>query len=112
MSATPEPTRLPTLTEVVAAQQQAADAEAPAAAEAAGAAEPDEDQLTRQVLVDVERRIDLMLEYRLRDSLGPALARLSDALIREMRVELASTLRELVAEAVSQELANRRKRDG
>jgi hypothetical protein len=51
-----------------------------------------------------------MLEYRLREAIGPALARASDALIREVRSDLASAMRELVARAVAQELARHRGR--
>jgi hypothetical protein len=62
------------------------------------------------VLLDVQRQIDLMLETRLRETLAPALARLTDALIRETRNELASTLRDVVVRAVSQELSRHRSR--
>jgi hypothetical protein len=100
----PEPTRLPTLTEVVAH-----DADAPSAPDGVtGPVEPspsdDADRLTQRMLASLEQRIDLMLEYRLRDVLGPALARASDTLIGEMRVELAAAMRDVVARAVAQEL--------
>ena len=51
-----------------------------------------------------------MLELRLRDALTPALARLTDALVRDMRAELASALRDVVARAVAQELLRHRGR--
>ena len=67
-----------------------------------------EDQVTQRVLADLQRQVDLMLEYRLREVLAPALARVSDLLVRETRHELASTLRDIVGRAVAQELARRR----
>jgi len=70
----------------------------------------EEAELTQQVLADVQRQVDLLLEHRLREALAPALARLSDALIHDVRDELASTLRELVGRAVAQELQRRRGR--
>jgi hypothetical protein len=75
-----------------------------------GAALPDEAQLTQNILADLQRQIDLMLEYRLREAIGPALARTADALIREVRSDLAASMRELVARAVAQELARHRGR--
>ena len=114
---------VPTLTEVVdwpgVSQPSGA---VPAAAEPAGfaaaaqmAAEPvialpSEEQLVQRVLVDLQRQIDLMFEYRLREALTPLLARAADNLIREARGELASTLRDVVARAVAQEMARHRNR--
>jgi hypothetical protein len=70
----------------------------------------DEEQVVQRVLADLQRHADLMLEYRLREALAPALARLTDALIRDARQELAATLRDIVVSAVSQELARQRGR--
>jgi len=70
----------------------------------------DEEQLVQRVLTDLQRNADLMLEYRLRQALAPALARLSDALIRDVRDELAVTLHDVVSRAVNQELARHRGR--
>lgn len=111
---------LPTLTEVI---------EMPVAAPSAGVVEPppyaapawqeevppaafavDEEQLVQRVLADLQRNADLMLEYRLRQVLTPALARLADSLVQDVREELAVTLRDVVANAVSQELARQRGR--
>ena len=64
----------------------------------------------QQVLGDLQQRIDLMFEYRLRETLAPVLARVTDAVIREARDELARTLRDVVARAVSQEVSKRRPR--
>ena len=64
--------------------------------------------LIKRVLSDLQRQVELMLEYRLREVLTPALTRATDALIRDARVELASTLRDVVARAVAQELSRHR----
>ncbi len=114
---------VPTLTEVVdwpgLSQPSGAN---PAAAGQAGlaplaqiAAEPaialpSEEQVVQRVLADLQRQIDLMLEYRLREALAPLLARAADNLIRDARGELASTLRDVVARAVAQEMARHRNR--
>jgi hypothetical protein len=70
----------------------------------------DDDQLVRAVLQDLQRHVDLMLEYRLRASLAPLLTQLADNLVRELRQELVLTLRDVVKRAVNQELLRRRKR--
>jgi hypothetical protein len=67
----------------------------------------DEEELVRRVLAELQRHVDLTLEYRLREALVPTLARISDMLIRETRVELADTLHQIVARAVAQELSRR-----
>jgi hypothetical protein len=66
-------------------------------------------QVTEKVLVELQRHIDLMLEYRLREALTPALARMTDAFIRDTRNELAATLREIVSRAVEVELTKLRR---
>ena len=84
---------------------------APAApAEPPLASLPTESELTEQVLVQVQRQLDLMIEYRMREALAPLLARATDGLVREARNELASTLRDVVARAVAQELTRHRNR--
>lgn len=132
---TPQPPRqVPTLTEVVdvGKPQPAAGAvtpevavvvpgpAAPAAAvppagaslSPAGVTLPpfNEDLLVQRVLFDVQRQVDLMLEHRLRETLAPALARLTESLVREVHNDLASTLRDVVAKAVAQEIARLRAR--
>jgi hypothetical protein len=92
------PPSVPVLTEVVPL--------APLAP--ARAAAVDEQALTEQVLQTLQRQIDLMLEYRLREVLAPLLAKAADGLVRDARTELAGTLREVVARAVAQELARQR----
>jgi hypothetical protein len=108
------PQRVPTLTEVVALPDapapDAALPEAPVAAVEFSSALPAEEQITRQVLADLQRQIDLLLDYRLREMLAPLLARATDGLIRDARTELASTLRDVVARAVAQEISRHRAR--
>ncbi len=58
--------------------------------------------LVGQVLALLEPRVGALLEARLREALAPALARAADGLIRDVRAELAPTLRSLVEEAVAQ----------
>jgi hypothetical protein len=70
----------------------------------------DEAALTERILGDLQRQVELMLEYRLREVLAPALARATDTLVAEARVELASTLRLMVGRAVAQELLRHRGR--
>ena len=68
-----------------------------------------EEQVVQRVLLDLQRQIDLMLEYRLREALMPALTRATDAFVLEARNELASTLRAVVSKSVAQELVRLRK---
>ena len=110
------PGRVPTLTEVVSwpaseLPRTAAELQDPAPpAPPPSELELSESQLTQQILADVLRQTDLILEYRLREAMAPALARAADNLVRESRSELASTLRDVVARAVAQGLARHRSR--
>jgi hypothetical protein len=130
----PQPPKLvPTLTDVVgfsleseAPVVEPADPHPPLAAEPAprsadvmllrpGLAPPAEDavdeaELTQRVLVDVQRQIDRMFEFRMRESVGPVFARLLDAFLTETREELNKTLHDEVRRAVAQELARHRPR--
>jgi hypothetical protein len=113
---------LPTLTEVIELPVLQAEPAPPGAIEGRDVAgqhlppeavpmpDVDEARLVGQVLVDLLRHADLMLEYRLREAVEPALARVADALVRDLRDELAATLRDIVARSVSQELARQRGR--
>jgi hypothetical protein len=92
---------LPTLTEVV-------DVTPTARPTVPQAALPTEDELRKAILADVQHQVDQMLEVRLREALAPAITRLTDALVREARGELASSLRDIVARAVAQELSRHR----
>lgn len=120
------PGRVPTLTEVVRLPEAGAPAPEPAAASPGAVPEPSsvppflerranwppiqEEQVVQRVLADLQRQIDLMLETRMRETLTPVLNRASDALVRDLRHELASTLRDVIAHAVAQELARHRGR--
>ena len=69
-----------------------------------------EEQITQRILAELQRKIDLTLEYRLRETLAPAVARMADQLVRDTRAELASTLRDVISKAVAQELEHLRRR--
>ena len=73
-------------------------------------AELSEVELVQQVLADVQRQVELMLEYRMREALAPILARAADTMIRDTRSQLANTLHEMVARAVALELSRHRDR--
>jgi hypothetical protein len=107
--------RLPTLTEVLelgherAAGSPATNANARTNTDTDSVSDSDSDKiavtdtdLVAQVLALLEPRIGHLLEARLREALAPALARAADGLIRDVRAELAPTLRGLVEEAVAQ----------
>ena len=68
------------------------------------------DAIARALLEVVQRRIDLVFEARVREALGPILARAVDGVIQESRASLASILQEMVNEAVAQELQRHRER--
>lgn len=131
------PRVVPTLTEVVdgAARKPAATAPAqPVKAPPAAAAPPvkaapaapattptrtaavpapaagSDEELVQRVLGHVLRQVDQLIEHRLRETLAPTMARLTDSLVQAARDELAATLRDVVAKAVAQELARRRSR--
>lgn len=70
----------------------------------------DEAALVEHVLADLDKQLDLMFEHRLRETLAPVLARMTDTLVREMRNQLAVSLREMVARAVALELDRLHKR--
>lgn len=64
-----------------------------------------EEQLTQRVLLDLNKHIEQLLEQRLRETVEPALVRLADAMVNDTREQLATVLRDMVAHAVTQELA-------
>jgi hypothetical protein len=120
----PPPERVPTLTEVVVMSDAPAasapwapiveaDVIAPVAGEQPAAPHAiglSDEQIIQRVLVDVQRQVDLMIEYRLREVLTTILTRAADSVVRDARTELASTLRDVVARAVAQELSRHRSR--
>lgn len=112
--------RMPTLTEVLeldappvgnqadATPQDGFAAPPPEATPAAAVQPmPDTAALVSEVLAELQPRIDMLFESRLREALAPALARAADGLIREARAELGSALHELVDEAVKRALQRR-----
>jgi hypothetical protein len=120
------PSRVPTLTEVVEiggdflgtghagqsftdspANQLASDS-TPSVEQALAASLPDADLLTQQVMRDVQRQIDAMLEVRLKEALAPVIARLTDSLARDTRHELTQVMKEVVSRAVANELRRTR----
>jgi hypothetical protein len=68
----------------------------------------DEDALARRVLDDLQRQLDGVLEYRVREVLTPILERAADALVRDARRELSRSLAELVDRAVAEQLRRQR----
>lgn len=68
----------------------------------------DEQRVVTQVLAEVLRRSDQLLEYRLREALTPLLERAMGQVVADARHELAAVLRDVVTRAVSQEMAKRR----
>ncbi|HEX5357639.1 MAG TPA: hypothetical protein VFW93_15610 [Aquabacterium sp.] len=72
--------------------------------------EINETQLAQRVLADVQRQIDGMLDFRLKEAIGPILAKHSEALVRDLREELSRTMRDVVARSVTQEIAKLRQR--
>ena len=69
-----------------------------------------EAQLVHRVLSDVQRQVDSMLEFRLKEAMAPLLARHTEAIARDLRDELNRTLKDVVARSVVQELAKLRQR--
>lgn len=65
--------------------------------------------LTTQVLETLRPRIDALLESRLQAAIAPHLSRLADEAVRSLRGELAGVMQTLVAQAVEDVLARRRK---
>ena len=119
------PLHVPTLTEVVdmspAAPVVAPEAPEPPAAVVVDEVAPEpaetitpeinEAQLAQKILVDVQKRIDSMLEFRLRESMQPLLAQFIETLMADLREELSRTMRDVVNRSVAQELAKWRNRD-
>ena len=70
--------------------------------------EVSEVQLSQRILTDVQRQIDSMLEFRLRESMQPLLAQFTETLMQDLRDELSRTMRDVVTRAVAQEVAKLR----
>lgn len=118
------PAHVPTLTEVIEVEALTGSGAAstpttmPVSALMGGSSQPIpldslpllEGQLAQRVLNDVQRQIDGMLEFRLREALAPVLARHSEAIVRDLKDELSRTMRDVVARSVAQEVAKLRPR--
>ena len=83
------------------------DACAEAATEPAPEPVLDSHALINEVLAELQPRIDMLFESRMREALAPALARAAEGLIRDARGELGSALHELVEGAVTRALQRR-----
>jgi hypothetical protein len=114
----PQHGALPTLTEVIEIEADAVPAavgQAPLPPESLPLESPSAVvadtgvALTTQVLEALRPRVDALLEARLREVLAPQLARLADEAVQCARGELAAALHTLVAQAVAEVLARRRK---
>jgi hypothetical protein len=93
-----------------AAWGYAPNAPAPGPAPAPTLNEPspiDTQALVTEVLAELQPRLDMLFEARLREALAPALARAAEGLIREARGELGSALHGLVNDAVKRALLRR-----
>ncbi len=69
---------------------------------------PSHDELVRQIMGDIQRQIDAMLEVRMKETLAPAITRFTDALARDTRAELGGVLKDVVTRAVTQALTKHR----
>jgi hypothetical protein len=116
------PSRVPTLTEVVEVRVALTDEVTPAAnpndgvtgavtalttAAATTVSSPqlvNADLLTQQVMAELQRQIDAMLEVRLKETLAPIVTRLTDALARDARSELAKVMKDVVSRCVAEEI--------
>lgn len=99
------PDDVPTLTEVVRPSELAVSLDVPTPPSESAI---DEERLRREILGDVQARADALLETGLRVHLPPLLEQLAAGLIRELRIELATGLADVVREAVDRELARSR----
>ncbi len=70
----------------------------------------DAQAVSQQVLLGVQRHLDAMLEFRLRQSLQPILEKMAAAMVAELREELSHTLKDVVSRAVAQEVSRHRSR--
>lgn len=93
------PRFVPTLTEVVQplhTHRSAADTEGAAAVDRSAA----EHQLMQRIL----QRVDLMLEKRLREAVGPLILEHTERLVLQLRQEIESVVLQTVTQAVAGEL--------
>jgi hypothetical protein len=91
------PRFVPTLTEVVQG--------APAHAQGSAPAAPLSDQLVHRVL----QRVDVVLDRRLREAIGAVVLEQTNALVPLLRERLDEVVREVVVEALAEELQSRQR---
>jgi hypothetical protein len=72
--------------------------------------EVNEAQLTQRIMQVIQKQVDGMIEFRLKEAMAPILARHSEAMSRELREELSRTMADVVARSVAQEMAKLRVR--
>jgi tRNA A37 N6-isopentenylltransferase MiaA len=94
----PPPRFVPTLTEVVHSGP----------APLAPMSGPSQEQLAQRVL----QRVDLMLDRRLREEIATVVLEQTSALVPLLRERLESVVREVVAEAVAEEMQARQRAGG
>ena len=70
----------------------------------------DEKRLVDDIMVALQQRVDLSFEYRLRETVAPVLEKMAQSILAETRAALSSTLRDVAARAVAQEVAKRQRR--
>ena len=91
----PPPRFVPTLTEVVqGGAREAAQAPAP---------------ITEQVVSRVLQRVDVVLDRRLREAIGAIVLEQTTALVPMLRERLDEVVREVVVEALADELQSRQR---
>lgn len=62
-------------------------------------------KLNERVLAQILRRVDFVIEHRVKESLADALQATTDDLIKEIRRGLHTTLEDVIKRAVAQEIA-------
>lgn len=100
MASRTPPRFVPTLTEVVPQTGPA-----PLAPTPAGAPPLSQEQLAQRVL----KRVDLALERRLREAIGVVILEQTEALAPLLRERLEAVVRQVVAEAVAEEMQARQR---
>lgn len=106
LPAEPVPVSEPTPEPAAAAAAAADPAQAVALGPQALLSEADAFQLEEQLVHRVLQRIDLSLEERLSDTVSAAVQQQLDNMIPRLRDEIETVLRELVSEALAQELSD------
>ena len=98
----PPPRFVPTLTEVVHSGP------APLTPSAPGAPAVSHEQLAQRVL----QRVDLVLDRRVREEIATVVLEQTEAIVPLLRERLEAVLREVVADAVAEEMQARQRNGG